>query len=549
MKKIIFLSIIIALGTFSCSEDFITSTLYGTEDIDNYFANEDECESWNAGLYDTFAMWSGWWQQYQRLVNETATDDAWMGNLSQDNGDFYPCAFYTITPSNCSDRLYNFYYYKYQNINNANIGIENYPDVDLDDDVKEQLIGQAKFFRAFSFWELIQNFGDVVMFLEPVGTDELDVDRTDKYEVYEQIVTDLKEAAAVLPESWDSDDEGKVTSWACKALLARTYLFMASFDELDNNGANSEEYYKAAYAYADTVISQGPFSLEENFVDVWSCTNHNGVESIFEIQTSDDQSYEVGAYFPSCVNARGEIWDDDESDKAMDGWGWCVPTSNLENAFKEEGDSIRLKSTINRYGMAVYGDEEENPDYKFDRTQNKSARTWRKLYVPIEIRESLTSVSGHIPLDMILLRLGEMYLTRAEAAYKLNDESQARADINTIRNRVELDDVDASLSGNDLLYQIWKERRLELASEGMRLYDLRREKDPEQNKARISCIMGEDGTFVQYNANSDDYWENYNTAESSTKGANYTEGKHELWPIPQSEIDNSNGAISQNPGY
>lgn len=532
MKRILYISIVItAFLSTSCRDSFLDAELNGEQDLDNYFTNLEECETFINGVYDGFACWSGWWQQYLRLINETATDDAWMGNLEQDNSGLYAFAFYTISASNDPGGLYNYYYYKYQNISQANIAITYIPDADIDDDDKAELIAQAKFFRAYSYWELIQNFGDVVLTLEP-NSEDVSMERTDKEIVYDTIIADLKAAAKVLPDSWDGEDVGRVTSGACKALLARTYLFM--------------EDYANAYAYADTVISNYGYSLEPNFVDIWSCSNHNGVESIFEIQTSDDQTYEVGAYSPVIVCARGEIWDD--SKKAMDGWGWCVPTSNLENAYKEEADSIRLKCTINRLGQPVYGDSTDNPKYNFDSTKNKSCRTWRKLYIPISVRQSLTNVEGHIPLDMILIRLGEMYLTRAEAAYQLGYTGQALSDINTLRARVGLSDK-SGVSGDELLYAIWKERRLELAGEGMRLYDLRRQIDPVENKQRIAVMMGENGTFVEYNANSTDYWENLHQTEPSNKGANFVENKNELWPIPQSEIDKSENVISQNQGY
>lgn len=536
MKRILIYSLValLTLSVFSCSKDFITTPLYGTQDLDNYFNNLDQCTSFVDGLYKGFSYWNDWWQNYLRLTNEMATDDAWMGNLSQDASGNYPFAFYSISASNDPGALYNFYYMKYQNINTANVAIQRIPTAPIADNDKKVLLGQAKFFRAFSYWELVQNFGDVVMFLKPVGSSDLSVNRTSKDTVYKQMVRDLKEAAAELPAKWTGSDIGRVTSGACKALLARTYLFMGN--------------YQNAYNYADTVIKSGTYSLEPNFVNVWSCYNHNGVESIFEIQTNSNQSYSVGNRFSVVVNARGEMWPTDQISKSMDGWGWCVPTSNLEQTYKSEGDSIRLKSTIIRIDMPVYGDEIDNPAYHYDSTKNKSCRTWRKLYVPIAIRQTLAAKDSHIPLDQILIRLAEMYLTRAEAAYFLSKPDQALADINAIRARVNLP-AKTGLTGNNLLYAIWKERRMELASEGMRLYDLRREIDPVKNKKMIDVVMGPSGTFVQYNSTSNDYWETIHTKEPSNKGANFVEGKNELWPIPQIEIDRSGGKLSQNPGY
>lgn len=534
LKRIYFLAIVSLIITGSCSKDFITTPQNGVTDLDNYFTNATECQSFVDGLYKGVATWEDWWQQYLRLTNEMATDDAWMGNLNQDASGNYPFAFYSITAGNAPDALTNFYVYKYLNISSANVAIQRIPNAPITDEQKKEMIGQAKFFRAFSYWELVQNFGDVVLNLEPLGTSDLNKQRSSKADVYAAIVSDLKDAAQKLPSKWDNSNLGRVTSGACKALLARTYLFMKD--------------YQNAYAYADTVIKSGVYSLEPNFVNVWSVYNHNGVESIFEIQTNSNQSYSVGSRFPVVVNARGEIWASTETNKAMDGWGWCVPTSNLENAYKSEADSIRLKSTIIRLGMPVYGDSVDNPQYNFNPDLNKSCRTWRKLYVPVAMRKTLTTKDSHIPLDMILLRLAEMYLTRAEAAYFLSKPDIALADMNYVRNRVSLS-AKTGLTGNTLLYAIWKERRLEFANEGMRLYDLRREIDPVANKAMIDVVMGHSGTFVQYNATSTDYWETKHPGEPSTKGSLFVEGRHELWPIPQSEIDRSNGVVSQNPNY
>ncbi|MFO8002489.1 MAG: RagB/SusD family nutrient uptake outer membrane protein [Marinilabilia sp.] len=526
---------VLLIGSFTACEDFIEIEERGTQNLDNYFANDEEAEAFVNGIYKGFANWDEWWQQILRVTNIMSTDDAWMGNLQQDPSDHYAFAHYFVEPSNAPGSLKNFYTHKYLNIGSCNIAIEEIPEASISGSLKDRLVAEAKFFRAFGYWELVQNFGDVVLITEPRGTSGIDKERSSKAEVYEQIVKDLREAAAVLPDSYDNEDLGRVTSWASKALLARTYLFM--------------EDYENAYAYADTVIQEGPHSLEPDFVDIWSVYNHNGVESIFEIKANQDQNENVGNRFSVVMGARGETWPDGEGDKVMDGWGWCVPSSHLEQAYLSEGDEIRRKSTIIKVGEPVYGDEEENPNYQFDEDINKSGRVWRKYYVPIDMRRELTQKDRHIPLPKILLRLGEMYLTRAEAAYFTGNESQARADIATIRERVELEPKD-DVSGTDLLYAIWKERRLEMASEGLRLYDLRRQTHPESGKPMIVEAMGEDGYFVEYNLNeSTDPWETAHPEEPQDKGALFREGRHELWPIPQSEIDRSNGVISQNPGY
>lgn len=535
MKRIFNILLTISLLTATACEDFIEIEDRGKQDLDNYFATDKEAEAFVNGIYKSFATWEEWWQQISRITNIMATDDAWMGNLGQDPSDHFAMSHYFVDASNAPGSLKNYYRFKYENIGACNIAIDRIPKASISDQIKTRLIGEAKFFRAFGYWELVQNFGDVVLITQPESSEGINKARSPKEDVYVQIVKDLKEAANVLPPTYDSPNTGRVTSWAAKALLARTYLFMKD--------------YSNAYAYADTVIKESPYELEPNFVDIWSVYNHNGVESIFEIKANSNQTYNVGNRFSVVMAARGEIWPEGEEDKVMDGWGWCVPSSHLEQAYISEGDDIRRKSTIIKVGEPVFGDETNNPDYQFNTNLNKSGRIWRKYYVPIAMRKQLVTKDGHIPLPKILLRLGEIFLTRAEAAYFLNDIAQAKSDIKTIRARVQLGDKD-HLSGNDLLYAIWKERRLEMASEELRLFDLRRQIDPISGKPMITEAMGPNGYFVQYNLNENtDPYETVHPEERQDKGIRYQEGQHELWPIPQSEIDRSHRVVTQNPNY
>ena len=533
MKKnlLYFLAVVLLWSATACNKDFIDATSKGVINIDNYFSNQTECETYVDGLYKSMMTWEDWWQQWQRIANEMATDDAWMGNLLQDASGNFPSAHYSITPSNYG-QLLNFYQYKYRVIGNSNIAIQRLPDAPITSDAKKVLIAQAKFIRAYTYWELVQNFGDVPLVLEPKGTSQLNMSRTPKAQIYTAVIQDLKDAETDLPAKWDGANLGRITKGACTAMLARTYLFMKD--------------YQNAYDYSNKVITSGVYSLEPNFVNIWSAYNHNGVESIFEIQTNSNQNFAVGNRFTTIENGRGE--DVSLGAAKMDGWGWCVPTSNLEQAYKSEGDSVRMKSTIIRNGFPVYGDETDMPKYLYDPGTNKSCRTWRKVYLPAALRKTITNVDMHSPIDLIVIRLGEMYLTRSEAAYFLNNATQALADINTLRNRVQLP-AKAGLTGTDLLYQIWKERRLELAGEFMRLYDLRREIDPINNKPMIDNVMGPTGSFVLYNKTSNDYWETSHPQERQDKGTMFIVGRHELWPIPQDEIDRSNGSLTQNPGY
>ena len=277
------------------------------------------------------------------------------------------------------------------------------------------------------------------------------------------------------------------------------------------------------------------------------------METILEAQTSSVSDKELGNQLSTFTGARGEKRDNfpsNSNEDVMDGWGWCTPTSNLENCYISEDDEIRRRSTITISGEPAYGDETLNPTHIFDLTQNKSGRIIRKYYIPVATRRTLTDKRMNAPLNVPVLRLAEIYLIRAEAAYYLDDNTQAFNDMDFVRARVGLSPKEGTINGVDVLYAIWKERRMELAFEDIRLFDIRRQIDPATNKPVIDGLFGSNGTFVQYNTvHSTDEYETTNNRELQDKGIHFDLNKHLVWPIPQSEIDRSSGSITQNPNY
>lgn len=535
MKKIIISIIAFSLLAVSC-ENFIEKEERGTQTLENYFQTAQECENYVNELTQRMLLSKDWYTLLApRLINETASDDAWMGNTGQDNGAFRPGAQYVITPENMGalNSLYTAHYYTIQS---ANIGLEKMANTPISESQRNQYMGEALFVRAYCYYELVNNFGAVPLYTKSLGTNDLKLERSPVADVYAQIEKDLKESATKL-ENIPVDRNGRVNKWAAYALLARVSLF--------------QEKWTEAKQYSNKVITEGPFALEANFLNIWNVNNHNGVESILEAQSSSVQDKSLGSMLPTFSGARGEDkknFPSNDAKDVIDGWGWCMPTSDLENAYLSENDVVRRRSTITKWGEAAYGDEVLNPTHKFSLNDNKSGRICRKYYIPIATRRALDKKDGHLPLNVPLIRLAEMYLTRAEANYQLKDEPGALNDINVIRVRAKLDPK-VGLLGPNLLRQIYKERRLELAFEGLRLFDIRREKDPSTSKPVIESLLGPNGTFVKYNLSSTDPFETTNLKESQDKGINFNPAKNLLWPIPQLERDLSGGLITQNPGY
>ena len=337
--------------------------------------------------------------------------------------------------------------------------------------------------------------------------------------MYAQIVADLKDAAAALPEkdAYTAQDKGRASKGAALGMLAKAYLFM--------------EDYPNAEATANLVIQSNKYSLLPNFGDLWKPSNPWSNESLFEIGYLPDTKFSTG------VRATTMTWATSDG-----GWGWFGLTSNLENAFIAEGDGIRRGYTIVKEGEAVAGESRIFPAYN---NQHTSGRHFRKLYVPVAERGGLY---GNQPYNQILLRYAEVLLIYAEAAAFNAHNAEALTQLNSVRNRVNLP-AKTSLSGDGLKTAIWNERRLEFAGERTyRWDDIRRIKI--NGKKLISTLMGPTGTFVLYNTTQNtDPVESLPHRENRNKGIEFKEGKNELWPIPRNVIQASGGTVTQNNGY
>lgn len=517
----------LSLGTTSCS-DFLEEPIRGQQDMENYFTNEDECAKQITGCYQSLA-YDDWWQIYKFYVcGDMCTDDEWMGNTTQDPGEYRDVAHYTGNTVNAGNCCQNFWQYRYKGILQCNIAIEKIEPVSFNDEsLKKRYMAEAKFIRAFEYFDLVKNFGGVPLVLGLKMPSEVQgITRATKEETYAQIEQDLLEAIPDLPRKsqYASTDLGRVTQGAAQGLLAKVYLY--------------QEKYSEAEAQLQAVINSNEYKLMDDFSKVWNMDYNNNDESLFEFQTNSNITYNLGERISVVVGSR------DDS-----GWSWGLPTSNLEKAFKDAGDDIRLKYTIMRDGQTeVPGDDtwnEDNP-YVISPSKHKSARCNFKLYIPVAKRPSPYD-APHIPLNYRILRYADILLMYAEVENALGKDSEAQRALNQVRNRVQLANVTST--GKDLRDAIRLERRLELALENNRLFDLRRWKD-DNGKYAIQNLMGPNGTFVLYNTvESTDEYELENQKENSNKGVNFKEGRDELFPIPNSEITMSNGSIEQNPGY
>ncbi|HEY4109111.1 RagB/SusD family nutrient uptake outer membrane protein [Puia sp.] len=515
--------LVLLTATTACQKSLLTvENNSSAVQTSEYFTTADQCNTSTQVCYQ-YIDWNSWWQTFnwRYLSGEAASDNAWINNTYQGSHATYNAVSeYTLDAGNDRNEAQWIQLYKAIGIfNNTIEGIQGAP---IDSASKTKFIAELKFLRSWSYFDLVRNYGGVPIVLKtyPANTH---LPRNSVNEVYDQVITDLNAAIAVLPRksAYAASDKFRASSGAAQALLAKVYLYKEDW-------ANAE-------AAALQVINSGDYQLETSFGKLWDYAYKNGQESIFEVQNASSQNPALPASALYMMNAVAD-----------GGWGYYGPTSDLENAYLTAGDSIRRVWTINRQGRPVAGDP-NNTNFNaggYPANQSKSGRFPRKWYVPKAQRPANNLFSR----DDIILRFADVLLIHAEACAMQNKPGDALASLQKVRSRVGLT-TDMSLSGWDLITAVRNERRLELAFEGDRLYDLRRWKD-QSGTPVINSILGPNGSFVRYNTQtSTDIFETHNTIEPQNKGAHFNPAIHLLWPIPTSEIVASGSVLKQNPGY
>lgn len=502
MKKIKnILLLFIGLNILGCSE-FIDNEVTGTQTLDNYYSNFSEVNKAIIGCYASLSPQDWWENDFFWMVGDICSDDAFKGNTNDgDQRDFGNLANFNINSSN--EWIDIKWRYTYQGIFRCNLAIKNIPEAPIEEDQINMFVAEAKFLRALYYFELVKNFGGVPMLTEPLSVQEANLARATESDIWAQIEQDFTDASVYLPHKSElqASTIGRATKDASIAYLAKAALYQNKFEE--------------AQDLALEVINSQEFNLNDSFDNVWSINNPNGNGSIFEIQNSYNELYDSGSAL--CVLSRS---------RADGGWGFCTPSSNLDVFM---GDDPRRVHTIIRHGEYVDAD---HPSYDTGLSENMTGRINRKYYLSFDERPA-SSEHTRSGLNHILLRYADLLLMHAEAAYHNGDEINARLSLNKVRARVGLDQINST--GIQLIEDIYKERRMELAMEGHRYYDLKR-------SGRLTNAMN---AFLNYNLNvSTDPYDSGND-----EGQFFDPNVHYLFPIPQSEIDLSGGEIIQNPGY
>ncbi len=392
-------------------------------------------------------------------------------------------------------------------ISKANRAIDLIPGITtLEQDEIDVLVGEAKFLRALFYFRLVNLFGGVPLIdhtIDPSNpADKLLANtRVSKEEIYDFIVADLIAAAATLPLKSErgSAELGRATKGAALGLLAKVNMYLASEQNSMTHWQNvmdlTDEISTMGYAlnYDTFQYNNGPTVLT---TISWLESAENNEESLFEVQARAISERDAIKNYANIQNSRGNYIGE--------------PNQDFYDSF-ESGD-VRLLSSITKKGQRNWdasriGNAKKNDLYN------------HKAFVSANTDLNTYEVHPESNKNVRVLRYADILLMRAEAANELGQSGLALDIVNNnIRDRAGLPALPASIiSKEDIRMAIWKERRIELAFEHDRWFDIGRQ--------------GRKGDVMRAN------------------GKNFTDGKHELLPIPLPQIQLSGFVLEQNPGY
>ena len=485
--KILFLFIVTMTLNVSC-DDYI-DVKAEVENSEDFFNTEDDYQNALIGAYDLLSG-LGWYS----MISEIASDNTLCGGESAtDVLGLQEIDDMIHNPVN--QQLRDVWSWNYAGINRANYILEFKDKTDFSG--KDQVIAQTLFLRAIYYFELVKWFGDVPLAVDKriLFGEQFDIERTPKAQVYAQIEADLIAAASVLP--YVQSESGRATKGAAQALLGKAYLYQDKFDE--------------AATVLEDLINNGPYDLVTDYNSIFEHPGENNIESVFEVQYSEQEGAGFGCFQCSEGNIavgfqgiRAYVGPDFSS-----GFSFSVPVQEAYDAF-ENGDLRRDVAILDIDAWATqtgatFGTGYEHTGY------------FNRKYIP-RVRSAAAQADRNLtnPNNYRAIRFADVLLMAAEAFNRKSaaDDAKALTYLNRVRERAFGNSANNLTStGSTLTENIWAERRVELMGEGHRFFDLVR------------------------------------TGKAASEIPGFTAGKHELFPIPEIEIQLAGNTWAQNPGY
>ena len=491
LKYIVFTILII--GSLSSCEDFLDQPPRGELVVGTFPVSESDALLATNACYNSLRAWHINTGGFPLL--DIMADDTEKGSNPGDGTAIAPYDNFSHLPTEGS--VERWYKTLYESIRRTNLVIIEVPTIDMDQDLANRYIAEARFLRAYYYGLLVRGFGDVPMVTEI--NPSLELGRTPVQQILDEIIyPDLENAIAVLPErsGYESDDLGRITKGAARGLLARIKLFYGEFTDVE--------------ALTQDIIDSDEYALVENFGEVFPEVNEFNEESVFEVGAVAQNFALGGNQYANTQGVRGT---------PNRGWGFARPSYTgliqeylANNDPRMEPSVLFVNETID--GILITGDS-STPDTTGSGSNIEAIECYnQKVWTP-----------GTTPMESWahnrrIIRYADILLMHAEALNENGKSQEALTYLNQVRARARgnnpdvLPDVTAT-SKDAIRDAIIQERKYEFALEGLRFWDLVR-------TGKAAEVLGPLG---------------------------FIENKNELFPIPQSEVDISQGRITQNEGY
>jgi SusD family. len=508
MNKLLYIlvSVIVLMG---CSKDNLDLTDPNRITTETFWKTEEDLHSAFAATYGLLKnVDGGYWGVRGIELSNGRGDDFFIRN---DVSYLYQLSTFTNTPDNAAAT--NLWNVSYRAIFRANQILENIDNIEsLSEEAKKAAIAEAKFLRGLNYFILAINFGDVPIRLQiPQSTEDYFMPKNTEAEVWAQVIQDFSEAAADLPVTRPSQWTGRATKGAALGFLGKAYVY-------------TKDWANAEIILQQLTTSPFTYMLMPDYEDNFLATTENNAESLFEIQLAD-----VGGTNPwageNANESLGVTTAQEFAPAEVAGWFEVSPTDKLFNEFQKE------KTTTNDFDPRMYATliwdypgatfyQKPFSDFELQFGFKSMVKKYQNYMQENELAGSSGAANYTSDNNERALRYADVLLLLAEALTMQEKVNDAYPFVNQIRTRANLAPLAAGMSQTQMMAEIRHQRMIEFAREGQRFYDLKRW-----------------GLLQQEMTNSDKVGRQF-----------FTPGKHDLFPIPQSEL-NANPLMVQNPRW
>ncbi len=537
------LLLVSVLFSFTNCTDYLTEQQPATTLLEDFYTSGTSAIQNVTGCYVPL-MWEFNQTYYSEwFIGDIVSDDALKGGQNTgDMGAVYDMENWKTTANN--DLLLDFYRAQYQGIGRCNLALKYVTDMAtdsiMDERMKQRLIGEAKFLRAYYYFRLVRVFGGVPVNLDVItDSEKWQIPRSSVEEVFEQILSDLEDAQKVLwrVEEIPLTQRGRATKGAAEAMLMKVHLYMAGpYWSTYLSNSSSADNYAAAKAWGDSIITNDTYILNPVYHDNFTEEGENGPESVFEIQYMEvgwgdfgqGNGFTAGSFTQRLVRSRSTK----ESLTLGDaGWGFNRPTQCLYDEF-EAGDARREEAILTPTDDQMDDPSESSEEVYLGVRHLNNKYGWYGNRLAHHSRG---------PLNSKQIRYADVLLMYAEACAEAGDDAAAQNALNEIRTARGMDTYPGYTyntitpdAGSDLKNAIRHERRVELAMEGHRWFDLVR-------------WYGGVGNGLDNYMNVT--YKNVESQAAQSHMAKFEAGKHEIFPLPAEEIELDPLLKPNNPGY